>query len=139
MKIVCLLLIVFGFGIATGSWNKLPEQDQMKHVYQFDELEQQRADSNRPYLSFLNVDSMHLGVYSLPADGTDGQSPHDQDEIYYVQAGHAKIFIEGEDYDLGPGSIVFVPAYAEHRFHSISEDLKTLVFFSKVAVEKPEQ
>jgi hypothetical protein len=34
---------------------------------------------------------------------------------------------------------LIVPAYAEHRFHSIKKDLKTLVFFSKVKIDKPSE
>ncbi len=55
-----------------------------------------------------------------------------------MQSGTAKIQIGDKDYDLQPGSIVFVPAFAEHRFHSIEQDLKTLVFFSKVKITKPQ-
>lgn len=107
-------------------------------VFQFDNLETQRADAARSYLPFLNVDSLHCGIYCLEKGAKDGQQPHKQDEIYYVESGIAKINIEGKDHDLKKGSIVFVPANAKHHFHSIAEDLKTLVFFSKGPVANPE-
>ena len=102
-----------------------------KRVFDFSELESKRHESGRSYLPFLNVDSLHCGVYSLDAGSKDGQQPHTQDEVYYVESGKAKIQIEGEDFDLKAGSVVFVPAQAKHHFHSITDDLKTLVFFSK--------
>ena len=34
------------------------------------------------------------------------------------------------DLAVGPGSVLFVKAHVEHRFHTIEEDLDILVFFS---------
>ena len=139
MKTTTILMIAFVIGLvaSTRALVKATGDDGVKYVYHFDELDHERSDDNKAYLSFLSVDSMHCGVYSLEAGGVDGQQPHTEDEVYFVQSGEAKIQISGKDYDLKPGSIVFVPAYAEHRFHSITKDLKTLVFFSKVKIDKP--
>jgi len=38
--------------------------------------------------------------------------------------------VRGEDREVRPGSVVFVPARAEHRFHDILENLAALVFFA---------
>jgi hypothetical protein len=38
--------------------------------------------------------------------------------------------VADEDQAVGPGSVIFVKARAGHRFHSITEDLKLLVFFA---------
>lgn len=105
--------------------------DETKSVYQFAELDTKRSESKKSYLPFLNVSSLHCGIYTLAAGAKDGQQPHAEDEIYYVESGKAKIEIDGVDYALKPGSIVFVPAKVEHHFHSIEKELKTLVFFSK--------
>jgi quercetin dioxygenase-like cupin family protein len=40
------------------------------------------------------------------------------------------ITVAGENRPVQPGSIIFVAANAEHRFHTISEDLMLLVFFT---------
>lgn len=115
------------------------EPDEMEYVQDFDVLEAKRASNKQAYLSLLDVDSMHCGIYSLPAGSVDGQPPHTEDEVYFVQSGEGKIKIHSKDYDVQSGSIVFVPAYAEHRFHSITKDLKLLVFFSKVEIDKPKE
>jgi mannose-6-phosphate isomerase-like protein (cupin superfamily) len=91
-------------------------------------LEQQRL--NQPYLEFLRVPSMSVGIYSLPAGGIDPQQPHHEDEVYYVVKGRGLIRVGAEDRPVESGSIVFVAAEVEHRFHSISEDLTVLVFFA---------
>ena len=98
-------------------------------VFPLADLVAQRKESGRPYLPFLNVPT--TGLYALPAGGTDGQQPHNKDEVYYVIEGRAGITIDSETYPVEPGSVIFVAAHAEHRFHDIEEDLQLLVFFSE--------
>ncbi len=93
-------------------------------------LEQQRRATGRPYLEFLRVPSLSLGLYDLPAGGVDAQQPHTEDEVYFVTAGRAIVTVADEERAVGPGSVVYVPAAVPHRFHSISEDLRLLVFFA---------
>src|ERR1051325_1349194 len=61
-----------------------------------EQLRKQRADGGRPYLPFLNVSSMRLGVYALDAGAEDKQQPHQEDEIYYVLQGKAILQVEKE-------------------------------------------
>ena len=84
----------------------------------------------RPYLEFLRVPALSVGLYVLPAGGIDRQRPHTEDEIYYVIAGDATIAVAGEDRPVGPGAVIYVAAGVEHRFHSITADLTLLVFFA---------
>ena len=71
-----------------------------------------------------------MGLYVLPAGGTDPQSPHTEDEVYYVVSGKAKILVAEENRDVQAGSIIYVEKNVEHRFHSIEEELMILVFFA---------
>jgi quercetin dioxygenase-like cupin family protein len=86
--------------------------------------------SGRPYLPFLSAPTMTCGVYRLAAGAEDGQSPHRLDEVYVVTAGKATLVVGGQRFEAKAGSILFVPAWVEHRFVDIEEDLTTLVFFS---------
>ena len=88
------------------------------------------AQSGQRYNEFLRKPALSMGLYQLPAGGVDPQSPHTEDEVYYVVSGHAQIKVGDEDRSVGPGSIVFVAANVEHRFHSITEGLTVLVFFA---------
>ena len=45
-------------------------------------------------------------------------------------AGRATIAVAGEDRRVEAGSIVYVAAGVEHRFHDIEADLQVLVFFA---------
>jgi mannose-6-phosphate isomerase-like protein (cupin superfamily) len=70
------------------------------------------------------------GVYLIPKGGKDPQSPHAEDEVYYIVRGRARISVGGEERSVKSGTIVFVPALVEHRFHDIREDLIALVLFA---------
>jgi mannose-6-phosphate isomerase-like protein (cupin superfamily) len=90
--------------------------------------EQDRAKQS--YLEFLRVPSISAGLYSLPAGSIDTQEPHTEDEIYYVISGRASFRAGSEDRSVSAGTILYVKALVEHRFHSISEDLRVLVIFA---------
>ncbi len=98
-------------------------------AYELSHLITERERSNKKYLEFLRVSSLSAGLYVLKAGETDPQQPHTEDEVYYVIDGKASIRVGNEDRPVGPGSIVYVAAKIEHRFHSIGEDLTVLVFF----------
>ena len=78
----------------------------------------------------LNSTDLSVGTYSIPAGGQDDQSPHTEDEIYVVQSGRATLVTTSGIVDVGPGSVVFVPAGERHRFTEVSEDLALLVIFA---------
>ena len=89
-----------------------------------------REESGELYLEFLNVPVMSAGVYELAAGSTDPQSPHTEDEIYYVLDGRGRIRVGKDDIEVKRGYVIFVPAGVEHRFHSLAEDLRLLVVFA---------
>jgi mannose-6-phosphate isomerase-like protein (cupin superfamily) len=99
-------------------------------AYELSQLISRQKGSNKLYLEFLKVPDLSMGLYVLPAGGTDPQSPHTEDEVYYVASGRAKIMVAGEDRIVTAGSIVYVAKDVEHRFHSIEEELTVLVFFA---------
>jgi mannose-6-phosphate isomerase-like protein (cupin superfamily) len=90
----------------------------------------QQESSNTPYLEFLRVPALSMGLYVLPAGSADPQAPHTEDEIYYVVSGVAKIKVGEEDRDVKAGSVVYVARNVQHRFHSIEAELQVLVFFA---------
>ncbi len=100
------------------------------HFYQVEKLIREQQASGRPYLEFLRVPAMSAGVYFLPKGSNDGQSPHQEDEMYYVVSGKARMMIGSEHAEISAGSVIFVEAKAEHRFYDIQADLLVLVFFA---------
>ena len=99
-------------------------------AFELTDLISQQKDSEKLYIEFLKVPDLSMGLYVLPTGGLDPQSPHTEDEVYYVVSGRAKIKVGDEDRDVGAGSIVYVAKNVEHRFHSIEEELKVIVFFA---------
>ena len=84
---------------------------------------------------FLRAGMFSAGVYRLSAGETDPQTPHGEDEIYYVLAGHAELEVDGTRQAVKRGSIAFVTKFAEHRFVDIVEDLELLVIFAPPETE----
>jgi mannose-6-phosphate isomerase-like protein (cupin superfamily) len=108
-------------------------------AYELADLIAQRADANKLYIEFLKVPDLSMGLYVLPAGGVDPQSPHTEDEVYYVVSGKAQIKVADEDRAVQTGSIVYVAKNIEHRFHSIEEDLTVIVFFAPAEYSKKEK
>ena len=99
-------------------------------TFEFSQLFNQQQQSGKLYLEFLRVPALSAGVYVLPAGQPDPQQPHTEDEVYYVVEGRGQIRVADEDREIQAGSIVYVAAGVEHRFHSITQDLQILVFFA---------
>jgi mannose-6-phosphate isomerase-like protein (cupin superfamily) len=93
------------------------------------EMLEARRGADRRYLEFLRVPDLSAGLYVLEAGAADPQSPHAEDEIYVVMRGQARFRAGDTEQDVGPRSVLFVPARLEHRFLDIRERLEVLVFF----------
>ena len=99
------------------------------------EINRQRSESGNLYREFLRIPSMSAGLYVLAAGASDPQHPHHEDEMYYVVRGRARFRAGDEDREISAGSVLFVPAEVEHRFHDIAEELAMLVFFAPAETE----
>lgn len=93
-------------------------------------LLEEHRQSMKLYIEFLNVPDLSMGLYVLPAGSTDPQSPHTEDEVYYVVSGKAQITVADESHDVQAGSVIYVEKNVAHHFHSIEEELRVLVFFA---------
>lgn len=99
-------------------------------AFKLPDLMVKQYESGKPYMEFLRVPSLSMGIYTLPAGAQDMQQPHSEDEVYYVAYGAAMIRVGDQDQRVVPGAFVYVPAHVEHYFHSITEDLTVIVFFA---------
>lgn len=100
----------------------------MSQVLQFADLLQHLGDKR--YQEFLRVPAMSAGIYVLSAGATDQQTPHQEDEIYYVVRGKAKMRLGREDRSVSQGDVIFVEKMLDHRFFDIAEELLLLVVFA---------
>jgi mannose-6-phosphate isomerase-like protein (cupin superfamily) len=92
-------------------------------------IDTERAAAGQLYREFLRVPDLSAGLYVLDAGATDPQSPHTEDELYYVASGRGRVTVGEETRDVRAGSLVFVAASVPHRFHDITERLQILVAF----------
>jgi mannose-6-phosphate isomerase-like protein (cupin superfamily) len=98
-------------------------------TYELADLLRARSESGRLYHEFIRTHDLSVGLYVLPAGASDPQGPHTEDEIYHVVSGRGRIRVGDEDRPVAAGSVIFVPADAEHRFEDIKEELVVLVVF----------
>jgi mannose-6-phosphate isomerase-like protein (cupin superfamily) len=105
-------------------------QEGEMQAFEVAQLAAEQAARNQRYYEFVRIPALSMGLYVLPTGGVDPQSPHTEDEVYYVVGGQAVIQVAGDDRPVQAGSIVVVEASVEHRFHTITEDLAVLVVFA---------
>jgi quercetin dioxygenase-like cupin family protein len=98
--------------------------------FELNDLLDESEKTTGPYLKFLDVKSMSMGLYMLPKDAKDKQQPHKLDESYYIISGKAILQVEEDEIPVKAGSTIFVKADIPHSFIRIEEDLTILVFFS---------
>jgi len=103
-------------------------------VFQSAEIEALVARAKATADGYVNdavtSDLLNVGVYVLAAGAVDGQTPHKEDEVYYAVRGRGRFVCEGHDEAVAPGSLLFVRAGAEHRFHDVEEELVLVVFWA---------
>ena len=96
------------------------------------EVSQLQRQSGNAWREFLDVPSLSMGVYHVPA-GTDDREthdPHDRDEVYVGISGKGRLTADGKEFDVEADTIVYVKAGVEHHFHDVTDDLIVLVFFA---------
>ena len=102
----------------------------MKTFYDVPTISTERAKLGKLYQEFLRVPALSVGVYVLGAGEADPQKPHNEDEVYYVVRGRARMRVAAEEHVVKAGTVIFVPANVEHCFFDVSEELEVLVFFA---------
>jgi mannose-6-phosphate isomerase-like protein (cupin superfamily) len=80
-----------------------------------------------PFAVALAHGSMSVEYYA--PTGRDPQTPHEQDEIYFIHRGKGELVIDGERYPFEAGDCLFVPANIFHRFENFSSGFGTWVVF----------
>lgn len=107
-------------GPAPGEWE----------VFDIPQLVAAIGENAVKYREFLRSPAMSCGIYRLPVGSRDMQGAHDDDEVYYVLSGRARMRVGDEDRPVSPGDLLYVRATAEHNFFEIEEDMTLLVFFA---------
>ena len=102
----------------------------MDRYFEITDIIARRREAGKPWLEFLRAGSLSMGLYVLSAGARDLQSPHTEDEVYYIVSGRGMLRVGKTDRRFQPGTVLFVAAGEEHRFHTITEEMTALVFFA---------
>lgn len=104
-------------------------------VFDLDEVKAKLSGERVEYLEILGVPALNCGLYHLPAGSRDMQAPHDEDEVYLVLSGRARMRLGDAERDVGAGSLLYVSATTEHSFFEIEEDMTLLVIFAQTPLD----
>ena len=74
--------------------------DSSWQVFNLEDIRHRLTGKAVEYLEFLNVPALNCGIYFLTAGSTDMQAPHDEDEVYYVLSGRARMRLGSEERDV---------------------------------------
>ncbi len=83
--------------------------------------------NGEPFICALAHGTMSVELYAPIAQ--DLQTPHLQDELYFIQSGQGELIVNGERQPFEPGMVFFVAAGVEHRFENFTADFTTWVVF----------
>jgi mannose-6-phosphate isomerase-like protein (cupin superfamily) len=61
--------------------------------------------------------------------GTDYQTLHEEDEIYFIVRGGSELIIENERFTCEIGDTLLVPARVPHHFENFTDDFATWAIF----------
>ena len=104
-------------------------------VAHLDELESVPGPGSltwRPVRAHFDVRAFGCNAYTASAAGEDVVEPHDEagdpghEELYFVHRGRARFSLDGEEFEAGPGTYVFVRDPAVHR-HAVALEAGTTV------------
>ena len=99
-------------------------------VFNLAQLQAKLSGAPVEYKEFLRTPCLSCGIYHLQKGARDMQTPHDEDEVYYVLSGRATLKIGDQVQDVKEGTVLYVRATEAHSFFEIEEDMTLLVFFA---------
>ena len=89
-----------------------------------------KLKTSNPYFhTFVNRESLAVGVIFLKPGENDTQDPHDSDEIYYILDGNGFLEINDESHRIKKGQTYFVAKDVRHHFYGNTKNLSVLYFF----------
>lgn len=98
-------------------------------VFQLAELMARVEPGTLSMTEFLRTPSLSCSVYHIPAGSGDMAKAHEEDELYLVLGGRARLRVGESEHAVHEGTLMYVHAACDHAFFDVEEDLTVLVFF----------
>lgn len=129
-----LVLIAAGLVVGTTVPRPTPEAKGRKHrarsgetFQKGDAVQRVSGHGSERSVEIFAHGTLQLKMYA--PRGTDPQTPHTRDELYFVAAGRGFFFNGVVRRPVGGGDAIFAPAGSVHRFEDFSDDLSVWVVF----------
>ena len=101
----------------------------MKLDFDVSEYIERIKKSNSYFHTFINRQSLAVGILVLQPGEEDTQTPHESDEVYYVIKGDGFLKIKNKDFKVQENKMYFVGKEIKHYFHGNTKELIVLYFF----------
>ena len=101
----------------------------MKLEYDLTTYLEKIKNSGSYFSTFIDKSNLAAGVLLLEPGEEDSQTPHENDEVYFVISGDGFLKIKNKDFKVSENKLFFVAKDVEHFFHGNTKDLKVLYFF----------
>jgi mannose-6-phosphate isomerase-like protein (cupin superfamily) len=98
-------------------------------IFQLPEIMSRIDSGNTRFHEILRTPSLSCSIYHIPAGSKEMQSAHEEDELYLVLEGRARLRIEDDEHVVEKGAIMYVRTACDHAFFDVEEDLTVLAFF----------
>ncbi|RKP58298.1 cupin domain-containing protein [Cohnella endophytica] len=93
----------------------------------FDETYTSKMLIDRTNSETQNV-QINMGIMAPGAKHTDHNHPTDYDELYLIMKGEGMVRLDGQEYDLSPGDVVFIPGGSNHAIANKSDTEELVIF-----------
>jgi len=101
----------------------------LKQEFDLDQYLEKIKNNSSYFYTFINRDSLATGILVLKPGEKDTQTPHENDEVYFVISGDGFLKIKDKDYKVSKNKLFFVAKDVKHHFHGNSKELVVLYFF----------
>ena len=97
------------------------------------DIEKATLDNNNFRKVLYTSKHIQLVLMSLRPGEEIGEETHsDNDQFFRIEAGHGKCIIDGNEYEIGDGNAIVIPAGAKHNIINFDEqvDLKLYTLYA---------
>ena len=101
----------------------------MKLEFDVDHYIEKIKHTNSYFHTFINKETLAVGVLILSPGEKDTQEPHANDEVYLVLEGNGFLKINNRSYPVSKNKLYFVAKNTPHFFYGNSKNLVVLYFF----------
>ncbi|MFC5406229.1 cupin domain-containing protein [Cohnella soli] len=71
---------------------------------------------------------INMGIVAPGAKHADHNHPAEYDELYLIMKGEGVVRLDGQEYDLSPGDVVFIPGGSYHAIANRSDTEELVIF-----------